>query len=406
MKICMVVNKYPNSLNEPLVSGEIKNPFYLTQALKKMGEDITVITHNVNKNIWDFNGIKIYSIGESFLKGILRSIDRNVMQIKTILKLVKRERFDIFHGHVLTSIFGLIFLKKIRKITAPIIFTAHGTQIPEMYADMYGNINGFSFYDLLVKLNGYFQYYFDRCTYVNSHRVISVSNYQIKEMIRIYRVHQKKIVTIPNGVDTSFYKPNSRLSIKVRENMELKNKKIVLFVGRLVRKKGVQYLIKVAPKIIKEVPNVVFLIIGGMDKFALYELELRKAIINSGLKEKFIILKNIPEEDMPAYYNSADICVVPSINYESIPTVILEAAACGKPVVATNRWGIPEVLSYEDALVPEKDLAALANKIIEILKNEELAHILSKRNRNIALKFDWQKIAKKHQALYESLLGV
>jgi len=396
----MLVNKYPKSFDEPIVSGEIKNPFYLTLALRKMGHNITVIAHNANKNVWDFNGVRIYSIGNGPLKGVLRSSTRNCMEMKKILELVKEEKIDIIHAHILTSIVGLIFLKKIGKIMFPIVFTAHGTQIPEMYA----NMNGFSFHDILRKLNGWVQYQFDRFSYVNSDKVISVSNYQTKEMMEIYRVPKKKIVSILNGVDTSFYKPDHRSSSKVKESMGLRDRKIVLFVGRLVRKKGVQYLIKAAPLIIKEVPNVVFLIIGGTDEFAQNESEIRKTIVNLGLKEKFIILKNVPERSMPAFYNSADVCVVPSINYESIPTVIFEAMACGKPVVATNRWGIPEQMIYKDTLVAEKDWGGLANKIIKILKDEELAHILSKRNRKIARKFDWLKIAKENHELYKKVL--
>ena len=403
MKICIITNKFPKSFNEPIVSGEIKNPFYLARALKEMGHDVIVITHNFIKDTYFFDGIKVYSAGESILKGVLTTLDRTFKQFKYALKVIKKEKLDIIHGHVLSSIISIIFLKKMRKTHAPIVFTAHGTAIPENYANLH--LDKFSLYEFLIKLNGWMQYPIDRFMYINADKVISVSNYQVREMTEIYKVPKNKIIVIPNGVDTHHYKPDRKSGIKLKEKMGLKNKKVILLVGRLVRKKGFQYVVKAAPDIIKEIRDIVFVIIGGIDWFAKHELELRKVIRKSSLENKFIILKGIPESEMPVYYNSADVCVVPSINYESIPTVILEAMACGIPVIATNRWGIPEIIKCKEVLVPEKDVELLAIKIVNLLKNKELANALSEQNRKIAKLFDWQIIAEKHQLLYRSLLG-
>ena len=399
MKICMLVNKYPNSPDEAIVSGETKNPFYLSQALKGAGHDVTVITHNTDKAVRDFNGVKIYDIGEGLLRSIVWTMTRNLREVRRFLELASEETFDIIHAHIFSSVAGLAYLRKVGRIKTPIISTAHGTSIPEFYA----NLEGVSLYNTLARINEWMQKHVDRFSWLHSDKVISVSEYQIREMIDIYKLPEEKVVVISNGVDTSFYKPDANAGNNVRGRHGLGDKKVVLFVGRLVRKKGVQYLIDAAPLILKEVPNTIFLIIGGTDQFAKYDSELQKRIESSRLGEEFVIVKDVSEKDMPGYYNAADVCVFPSINYESFPTVIFEAMACGKPIVATNRWGIPEQIGYEDTLVPEKNSSALAKQTIEILREEQLAEMLSQRNRQSADRFDWRKIAKKHEDLYNSL---
>jgi len=401
----MIIYNYPTSFNEPIVGGAIKNPFYLSQMLKKRGMDITVITYKPNKDKKDkeievFNGIKVHIIGQTILKGVFRSLILSFNEAKELLMLLKREDFDIIHTHTF-SIMGLAILRRLKKISIPILSTAHGTSLPETIA----NLEKRSFYSILAKIDAYIEYYIDQYSWLNFDKVISAGYYQVREMIDIYKLPKEKVIPIPNGVDISFYKPDPKAGNKIKEKYEIENKRIVLFVGRLVKKKGLQYLINSAPIILRKIPDIVFLIVGGTDKFAQYESELKKLIKHLNLEEKFIIVKNVPEKDMPSYYNAADVCVVPSINYEPLPTVVFEAMACGKPVVASNLGGIPEQLGYDYTLVPPKNSKELAKKIIEILQNDDLYITLSKRNRKRAREFDWVEIAKKHIKIYKELIN-
>lgn len=415
MKICMIVTGYPSSDNEPIVSGEIKNPFYLSQTLKKLGHDVSVIstTFTTDKksdiSCRVLNGIKIYDvkkIKKKYLRGISDPIIESMCKAKKLLQLIKTKNFDIIHIHTSTciSLAAVLFLKKIKIIKTPIIITFHGTGFLESWAE---KDNKFSFYNFLVSVNNLCQLYIDRITLRWSERIISAGEYQIKEMLDVYKVPIKKLIPISNGVDTSFYTPlpkDSAKVAKIRERYGLIGMNVVLLVGRIAKKKGFQYVVDAAPYILKQTPNTIFFIIGGIDLFAHYKPKLIEKIRYLNLEEKFIIVKDIPEKDMPLYYNMADICVVPSINYEPLPTVIFEAMSCGKPVVASDIGGIQDQMGYKTTLVPQKDPKEIAEKVSRILTDQDLSNILSNQNRVQSKKFEWENIAKKHIQVYYQVI--
>ncbi len=413
MKICFITNDYPASINEPIVSGEFKNPFYLSQTLKKLGHDVTVITTNRYKDFGpcrkSLNGVKIYYVkkfGGRYLKiGLLRPIIESINTAKKLLQLIKVENFDVIHIHTSLGISSaaVLFLKKIKIIKIPIIMTFHGTAFIESSTE----IHNILFYNFIIYLNNLSQLYIDRIILRWSERIVSAGGYQVKEMSDVYRLPIEKIVPISNGVDTSFYEPffkdSSKIN-KIRGKYGLKDNKIVLLVGRIARKKGFQYVVDAAPYILKQIPNTIFFIVGGTALFAHYEPKLIKKIKYLNLEKKFIIVKDTPEKDMPLYYNLADVCVVPSIDYEPLPTVVFEAMACGKPIVASNIGGIPDQIGYKYTLVPQKDPKEIAEKVIRILTDKDLANSLSNRNVIQSKNFDLVEIAKKHMFLYYQVI--
>ena len=197
------------------------------------------------------------------------------------------------------------------------------------------------------------------------------------------------------GALTSNFKPRNKNSARNILNLP-KNKKIILFVGHLVTRKGVEYLIKAMKLILKKDKKILCCIIGkgyleaSLKRLAT-ELELDSYIKFFGQKE---------HGKVASYINACDILVLPSLN-EGLPVILCEALACGKPVVATNVAGTPELVTRDvGCLVKPKDENDLAQKIIIALNKKWKKEKLLER----AKKFSVINSAKKLLDVYKSLL--
>lgn len=151
------------------------------------------------------------------------------------------------------------------------------------------------------------------------------------------------------------------------------DKKIILSLGRLVKRKGQEKIIRLMPKILQEIPNAIFIIAGGGPERANYEL----LITNYKLQNHVFLAGKVKESELPDLYSACDVFVVPSLpskdDWEGFGIVCLEAAYFGKPVVVTNAGGLPEAVEDGKTGYVAKDDEELLEKILMLLKDNELA---------------------------------
>lgn len=230
-------------------------------------------------------------------------------------------------------------------------------------------------------------------------KFIAVSE-AVKRDIMLYdKIDSSKILVMHNGVDTQRFSPDGKFS-NIREKFLIKEGSIVLgFVGRLVISKGLEYLID-AISLIKDDYNIKLFIVG--DGSLLNELK-QKA------KKNHIFNRIIfagERRDIPDILSSIDIFVMPSIK-EGLPNSLLEAMSMGKPVIATEIGGIPEIVKnrFNGILVPSRDPRALATAIKELIDDSQLAAKLGEAARNFMLNnFSIEATTQKWQSLYLSTL--
>jgi len=203
---------------------------------------------------------------------------------------------------------------------------------------------------------------------------------------------------IPNGVDVELFSPD------VSPVDEFYDGKLnILFVGRLEKQKGVDYLVRAYRRIKQEVPDSRLIIVGpGTRLRGKYE----KEVLRSGLKD-VIFVGGKPQSELPPYYKVADVFCAPATGLESFGIVLLEAMAVGKPVVATNIEGYNSVLTHgvEGLLVPPKNEEMLANALISLLTNESLRQEMGARARCKALEYSWEHIAQRVLNYYNRILS-
>lgn len=211
--------------------------------------------------------------------------------------------------------------------------------------------------------------------------IIAVSPY-VKEIIAP-RV-TARIRVIPNGVDKDFFCTCHEKSDSNR----------LLFVGFIEPRKGLLDLIK-ALKIIKNsVPSVKLIVIGKKTDLKYFRQFLR-FVKSENLMSNIIYLGTIDKNELKKEYQKCSIFVLPS-REETFGIVLLEAMASCRPVIATNVGGIPYVVKDGENgfLVDEGNISGLAEKILYLLKNDNLRNEMGYRNMRIAKKFDWKTIAQ------------
>ena len=204
---------------------------------------------------------------------------------------------------------------------------------------------------------------------------------------------QNKIVKIPIGVDTTYFTPAETLP----------DNNNILFLAYLVKRKGLEYLIKAIEIIKKRIPDVRLNVVGdGPDKDFFIKL-------TSGLKleNNVFFAGNANHKDTVHYFRKSQIYVLPSL-CEPFGMSVLEAMSCGLPVIATDAGGIPEVMGAKNKeyLTPPRDPEKLADKIIGLLLNYDKCREAGKDNREYAVRnYDWRLVSAKYNSLYDEICG-
>lgn len=204
---------------------------------------------------------------------------------------------------------------------------------------------------------------------------------------------------IPNGVDPSYFSADTVAPV----GDLCDGKSNILFVGRLEKRKGVDYLVKAYGLIKRDCPDSRLIIVGAGDKQReKYEEEIR----GNGLSD-VVFTGYISDEELTRYYRTADIFCAPAIGKESFGIVLLEAMAAGKPVVASDIGGYSRVVSHgvDGLLVPPKDEHQLAQAVINLLHDPALRQKMGDQGRQKAERYGWEGIARQTMDFYLELLA-
>ncbi|MDO8571216.1 MAG: glycosyltransferase family 4 protein [bacterium] len=194
----------------------------------------------------------------------------------------------------------------------------------------------------------------------------------------------EKFKELPITVDTNHFKPDVVPDEIKKRHALSSDERVILFVGGLDSAhyfKGVTYLIDAAALLMRrdDVPRFRVLIIGEGDLRPSYEQYAKEA----GVSENIIFVGTISNDDLPAYYRSADVSVLPSIDSsEAFGLVLIEAMACGTPVIASDLRGVRSVVGRGTGiLVPPKDTKQLAEALVAIISDPQRAKVMGENAR-------------------------
>jgi glycosyltransferase involved in cell wall biosynthesis len=214
--------------------------------------------------------------------------------------------------------------------------------------------------------------------------------------------------TIPYGVDTRRFAPDADARSQVRRALEVGSGPVVFTAGRLVRKKGFEYLIDAVRELRTAWPEIQLLIAGAGDLHD--ELATRAAPAAPGARPIARLLGNQSQDEIARLAAAADVIAVPSVhdeagNVDGLPNFALEALASATPVVATDAGGLPQAIDDQvtGRLVPERDARALAAAIADLLRHPERARDLGVAARaHVERRFGWAGVAERFERAYDA----
>lgn len=245
-------------------------------------------------------------------------------------------------------------------------------------------------------------------------RLVANSNFTAS-LAEIKKARRHAIHVIPPGVDTESF---ALIKAKDAEReMGLEGRKVLLSVGRLVRRKGIkEFLERSLPRIVAEIPDLCFVIAGENPTDSLIHHEdvlgeIKTIVRDMGLQNHVRLLGWVSDDDLARIYQVSDLMVLPALSLEEdvegFGIVILEAAAAGVPCVATRVGGIPDAVEdgKSGILAGPGEYEFMSQTIVTLLRDDQtrlaLGGYAQKRARE---KFDWQKVIKTYDAMFESLV--
>ncbi len=231
-------------------------------------------------------------------------------------------------------------------------------------------------------------------------RIVVWTEHERDAVTQYYGADASRIEIIPPGVDTGLFRRYRQSS--ARSMLGLGDEKIVLYVGRLERLKGVDILLEAMAALDRE-HDVRLLIVGGDADSP--ELARLQGLANAlGVASFTSFLGSEPRDRMPIYYNAADLCVLPSY-YESFGLAALEAAACSTPVVASKVGGLPSVVKDGETgyLIPSRSPGLFADRIDLLLANDGRRRMMGTAARAHAETLTWDAAVDRLLAMFSNV---
>lgn len=241
-----------------------------------------------------------------------------------------------------------------------------------------------------------------------SDRVVVMSMKAVELLEEVYGVPRFKIVMIHHGIpDVPFVDPNF-----YKDQFGLEGRQVVLTFGLLSPGKGIEYVIDALPKIVAHHPEVIYVVLGATHPHVKrqegesYRLSLQRRARERGV-ENHIVFHNrfVSLQELCEFLGAADIYVTPYLNQEQIVSGTLAyALGCGKAAISTPYWYAQEMLSEgRGRIVPFRDSEAIADQVLELLRNEPDRHAMRKRAYTFCREMVWKEVARKYLEVFSEV---
>ena len=379
MKILQVVDLFSR-----LHGGSAEVPYQLCRQLCKNGHEVTVYTSDYKlkqESRSPIRGVKIRALRTwlglanfYITPGIIVSATKEI------------KHFDLIHLHNYRTFQNIIVHHYAKKYGIPYVLQAHGS------------LTTFFQKGRLKKI---FDMIWGNTILRDASRVIAVTEIEA-EQYRSMGVNQDRIEIVPNGVDLAeFSRLPERGQFRTRYGFSA-DQRIVLYLGRIHKTKGLDIMAKAFADLIKLLDNVKLVVTGPDGGYLRAFMELVKEL---GIEESTLLTGPLYGMEKLAAYIDADVFVLPSY-YETFPITILEACACGLPVIITDRCGIVDIVDGHVGIVIPCEKDRLRDAILKLLGGEKARLFFGQEGKRLVqVKFNWVYIAKQMDGIYREVVS-
>ena len=379
IRILTIIHGFP-----PLRGGGEVAAYSIAECLVELGCRVKIVTSDLQRYpaFERMDQFEIHRVA-SRRKTLERSTPGDLISFywragKVVQKLIDEFRPDLLHAHFAIPA-GLLAWRQRQREGIPYVLTCHGSDVPGFNRKRYSRL-----YALLTPLF--------RCICSQATQVVFVSKNLRDYVLGIDP--QLETTVIYNGVDDTVFYPSPSSEDQKRETVKL------LFVGRLIRLKGLHLLLEALPEVLRQVGNtkIRLTVVGeGEDRNRLQRLAVQCGVA------QFVYFKgSLPVAALAAEYREADLFILPSLG-DASPVVLAEAMASGLPVVASRVGGIPELLGDSEFLVSPGDKEQLAEKLVQLVLHQELRREVGQSNLEKSRKLRWQEIARQYLAIFHQI---
>lgn len=368
----------------PKKGGSVTVLYDLSKELVRLGHEITILTTDYKfdqsyipplKNIQVIPFKCVFKFFEIYYSpSIIKWLEEHI------------QSYDLVHLHNFRSYQNIPTSRIAVKYQIPYIVQPHGS-LPLIIEKLF-----------LKKL---YDRFWGNKILQKSSKIIAVSKSEIQQ-IRQFGIAERNITLIPNGLTTKI-PVNVSLLDQFKTQYNIREKQIILYVGRLHKRKGIDFLISAFQKYIESFSknDVGLVIVGNDDGYKSFLKDFSKKL---NLNDKVYFLDHIPSVE--AAYLEADILIYPS-TYEIFGLVPFEAIICGTPIIVTDDCGCGEIIKEAECgyLVHYGDVTGMSEKIKYALEHQEENEKMVQAGRlYITENLSWEKIVKKVETLYQEVL--
>lgn len=398
MRICLISREYPPDTGWGGIATFTR---HLAHGLNELGNEVVVVSLAEGEaKVVDDEGVQVHRVAPYVIPGDLGAVAMCMPYSRYVLKsctalwqkfiaLHEQKPFDVVDSPELLAE-GLMPAVTKAAPLAIRLYTPHSKFMAEQLHNVTANFD----HQFVAMV--------ERVAMLNADAITSPSDDLADFISEDFNYPRQEIQIIRNPIDPNAFCPEGPRALEADGKLK------VLFVGRLEERKGITYLVHAIPNILEQCPDTEFVIIGadtvnsaGGQRSVLNDL--RDFLARNQALSHVQFIPRVPLAELPTYYRSADICVVPSV-YDNSPYTCLEAMACGRPVVGTSGGGTKEYVTHGECgiIVPPRDSEALETAIVGLLKDGRTRNRMGERARQRVLdKFQRTQIAKETLALYE-----